>query len=318
MTQRVSTCFNYNMISSIKRVVRSGFVGFWRNAFVSLAAIFVMTVTLTVVGGVILVGQLLDASLIQIKDKVDINVYLVTTASEDAITTLQSSLESLPEVKEVAYTSREQALEAFRNRHKNDELTIQALDELGDNPLGASLSIRAKETSQYESIAAFLQQKRDSENPEQPLIDRVNFNQNKSAIDKLTNIIDAVGRFSYIAMIVLIVSSVLISFNTIRLAIYTTREEISIMRLVGASNMYIRGPFMLQGVMYGLVSGVLTLLIIYPTVLWLGPVTESFFSVNIFNYFVTNFGFLFFVLVGSGIVLGVFSSILAVSRYLRV
>lgn len=306
------------MFTSIKRIVRSGFIGFWRNAFVSLAAIFVMTVTLTVVGGVMLVGQLLDASLVQIKEKVDINVYMVTTASEESIYALRASLEALPDVREVIYTSREEALGEFRERHKNDELTIQALEELGENPLGASLSIRAKETSQYESIAAFLQQQRDLEDPEQPLIDRVNFNQNKGAIDKLTHIIDAVERSSYIAMIVLVASSVLIAFNTIRLAIYTTREEIAIMRLVGASNMFIRGPFMLQGIMYGLVSGVLTLLIIYPVVLWLGPVTESFFELNIFNYFVSNFGRLFTILVGSGVVLGIISSTLAVARYLRV
>jgi len=304
------------MITSLKRIIRAGFIGFWRSAFVSLSAIFVMTVTLTVVGGVMLVSQLLDTAMVQIKDKVDINVYMVTTASEEAIFGLKASLESLPDVREVTYTSRNDALTEFRDRHKNDELTIQALEELGDNPLGATLSVRAKETSQYESIATFLQNQRDRENPESPLIDRVNFNQNKGAIDKLTSIIGAVERSSYIAMLVLIASSVLISFNTIRLAIYTTREEIGVMRLVGASNMYIRGPFMLQGLMYGLISGVLTLLILYPAVLWLGPVTESFFSLNIFNYFVTNFGHLFFVLVGSGIVLGSISSTLAVARYL--
>jgi cell division transport system permease protein len=277
-----------------------------------------MTITLAVVGGMMLVGQLLGTTLTQIQEKVDINVYMVTTASEEAIFALKASVEALPDVLEVTYTSREQALSDFRTRHRSDELTIQALEELGDNPLGAVLSIRAKETSQYESIATFLEGQRETESHDAPLIDRVNFNQNKGAIDKLTHIIEAVERGSYIAMIVLIASSVLIAFNTIRLTIYTSREEIGVMRLVGASNMFIRGPFMLQGVMYGLIAGVLALLILYPTVLWLGPHTESFFSLNIFNYFVSNFGYLFLVLVGSGIVLGVISSTLAVARYLRV
>jgi cell division transport system permease protein len=306
------------MITSIKRIVRSGFIGFWRNAYVSLAAIFVMTITLTVVCGLMLTGELLKVSLTQIREKVDINVYAVTTASEESIFALKASLESLPDVEEVTYTSREEALAAFRERHKSDELTIQALEELGENPLGASLAIRAEETSQYESIAAFLEEQRNLENPESPLIDRINFNQNKNAIDKLTSIIDAAERSGFIAMIVLIVSSILISFNTIRLAIYTTREEISIMRLVGASNMFIRGPFILQGVMYGLVSGVLSLLIIYPVALYLGPATESFFGLNIFNYFANNFAYLFGVTVLSGIVLGIVSSVLAIARYLRV
>lgn len=306
------------MFTGVKRIVRSGFIGFWRNAFVSLAAIFVMTITLIVVGAVLLVGQLLDASLAQIRDKVDINVYMVTSASEENILTLKTSLEALPDVREVTYTSREQALTDFRNRHESDELTIQALEELGENPLGASLSIRAAETSQYESIATFLEEQRSLENPESPLIDRVNFFQNKEAIDKLTGIINAVERSSLIAMVILIAATVMITFSTIRLAIYTAREEISVMRLVGASNMFIRGPFMLQGVMYGLVSGVLTLLLLYPVVLWLGPTTENFFLLNIFEYYVTNFGYLFMVIVGSGVILGIISSTLAVARYLRV
>ncbi len=305
------------MFTNFKRIVRSGFVGFWRNAFVSLAAIFVMTVTLTVVGGVMLLGELLDVSLAQIQNKVDINVYFVTNASDENIAKLKTSLEALPDVREVALTTRLEALDAFREKHQNDELTLQALEELGDNPLGASLSIRAKDTSQYESIANFLNEQRAGEDPNTPVIDRVNFSQNKEAIDKLTHIIDAVERSSYIAMIILIVSSVLITFNTIRLAIYTTREEISIMRLVGAGNMFIRGPFMLQGLMYGLIAGVVTLLIIYPTVLWLGPATESFFSLNIFEYFVSNFSYFFTVLVGAGAVLGSLSSTLAVARYLH-
>lgn len=306
------------MITSFKRVIRAGFIGFWRNAFVSLSAIFVITITLMVVGGMMLLGQLLDTSLAQIKEKVDINVYMVTTAPEVSVMELKASLESLPDVQEVIYTSREDALAQFREQHKNDELTIQALEELDDNPLGASLSIRAKETSQYESIATFLEQRREAEPTDMPLIDRINFNQNKQAIDKLTNIIETTGRASYITMLILIASSVLIAFNTIRLTIYTSREEITVMRLVGASNMFIRGPFILQGTMYGLVAGILTLILLYPVVLWLGPGTEQFFAFNIFEYFVTNFGYLFFVLVGSGIVLGTVSSTLAIARYLRV
>jgi cell division transport system permease protein len=306
------------MWTGFKRIVRSGFVGFWRNAHVSAAAIFVMTVTLFVVGSVLIVSQLLESSLAQIRDKVDINVYMVTTASEDDIMQLKSSLEALPDVAEVTYMSRDEALADFRAHHADDEPTIQALEELGDNPLGASLSIRAKEPSQYESIAEFLDEQRSNEDQNDPLIDRVNFYENKPAIDKLGSIIDAVERSGYIAMLLLVIATVLITFNTIRLAIYTSREEISVMRLVGAGNMFIRGPFLLQGVMYGLIAGVLTLLILYPLVLWLGPVTQSFFSFNVFNYYVSDFGRLFLIVVGSGIVLGVLSSLLAIARYLRV
>jgi len=306
------------MWTGFKRMVHAGFIGFWRNAYVSLAAVFVMTVTLFVVGSVLLVGQLLNASLVEIRDKVDINVYMVPSAQEEDIVKLQTSLEALPDVREVTYTSREEALTAFQERHKDDELTIQALDELGDNPLGASLAIRAAETSQYEGIANFISDQQINEDPANPLIDRVNYFQNKEAIEKLTAIIGAVERGSYIAMIILVIATVLITLNTVRLAIFTSREEISVMRLVGASNMFIRGPFILQGIVYGIIAGVLTLLVLYPIVLWLGPATEGFFQFNIFSYYIGHFGYLFFVIVGSGIVLGALASILAITRYLRV
>lgn len=306
------------MWTGFKRVVRSGFVGFWRNAFVSLASIFVMTVALFVIGGTMLLNQLLGASLQQVQDKVDINVYFVTDAVDENMVQLQNTLEGLPEVTSLTFTSREEALEQFRERHQGDELTIRALEELGENPLGASLSIRAQNTSQYESIAQFLNEQQAQEDPSEPLIDRVNFVKNKNAIDKLTAIIGAVERASVITMIVLVVASIMITFNTIRLAIYTTREEISVMRLVGASNTFIRGPFMLQGIMYGLISGVLAILIIYPILLWIGPATEAFFQFNLFDYFVTDFIKMFSVIVGAGAALGLISSTLAISRYLRI
>lgn len=306
------------MWTAFKRILKAGFVGFWRSAFVSAAAIFVMTVALFVVGASLMVDKLLGVSLENIQNKVDINVYFVTSAEETEIFRVQSMLEGLPEVAEVTYTSREMALQQFSERYQDDETIMRGLEELGDNPLGASLSIRAKETSQYEGIDAFLREQKAAEDPQEPLIEEINFLRNKEAIDRLTNIIYAVERFSFGAMIVLVLASVLITFNTIRLAIYTSRDEISVMRLVGASNMYIRGPFMLQGVMYGVVAGVLALLFLYPIVLSVGPQTEQFFQFNLFDYFVSDFSYLFLVIVGSGVVLGVISSALAVARYLRV
>lgn len=306
------------MWTGLKRIIVAGFVGFWRNAFVSLASVFVMTVALFVIGSTLLLDQLLGVSLDQIESKVDINVYFDVNASDEDMRALESRLETLPEVASVTFTSKEEALNDFRQRHQNDELTIQALDELGENPLGASLAVRAKDTGQYENISMFLEEQQALEQPSSPVIDRVNFIRNKEAIDKLTTIIGMVERASLITMAVLIVAAVTITFNTIRLAIYTTREEISVMRLVGASNTFIRGPFMLQGIMYGMVSGVIALLILYPILLWLGPGTETFFQFNLFSYFVSHFVYMFSVVVGCGILLGLISSTLAVSRYLRV
>ncbi len=306
------------MFTGIKRVAKAGFVGFWRNAYVSIASVFVITVALFVVGSTMFIDQLLTTSLKNLQEKVDINVYFVPSAPQDEIDSIRLAVEALPDVSNVIYTSREEALSKYRERNQNDEIAMQALAELDDNPLGANIAIQAKQTSQYESIARFLQEKRDLASPQNPVIDEINYVRNKEAIDTLTNIIGAVERVSLITMLVLIVAATLITFNTIRLAIYTAREEISIMRLVGASNMFIRGPFMLQGVMYGLVAGILCLLIFYPIMIWLGPISETFFEFNLFTYFISNFSYIFLVLLGSGVALGLISSALAVARYLRV
>lgn len=306
------------MWTNFKRVIKSGFVNFWRNSFVSLASILVMTVTLFVIGSLFFLGATLDASLKTLESKVDVNVYFVTDASEDEIISLKERIESLPEVASVEYVSRDTALERFRERHENDQLTLQALDELSDNPLGASLNIRAKETSQYEGIAKFLQTET-ALGGETSVIDNVNYFQNKAAIDKLASIINAAETFGFALTLTLVIATVIITFNTIRLAIYSAREEIAVMRLVGASNMYIRGPFMFEGMMYGFISGIITLLIFYPITWWLGPMTESFFGdINLFRYYIGDFGRIFLIIVGSGIIFGAVSSYLAVRKYLRV
>jgi cell division transport system permease protein len=302
----------------MKRVARYGFIGFLRNGFVSLAAILVMTITLFAVSMVLMAGAALTAVLVQLTEKVDINVYFTTSAAEEEIIALKSSLEVLPEVAMVTYVSREQALINFQERHANDQLTLQALEELEDNPLGASLAIRAQETSQYEGIARFLEASPALAEGENRIVDKVNFFQNKSAIDRLTAIIAAAERMGLVAAGVLAVASILIAFNTIRLAIYTSRDEIAVMRLVGASRSYVRGPFIISGLLYGLVSGIVVMLILYPLSIWAGQASEKFFGTfNTYSYFVSNFALIFGVVMGTGILLGVFSSYLAVRRYLK-
>lgn len=304
----------------VKRVIRAGFFSFWRNGFVSLSSILVMMVTLFVIGSTIFSGVILRSTLDQIKDKVDINVYFLTSASESDILSMKRNLEKLPEVKPpVVYVSREDALAAFKKRHETDEFTLQALDELGDNPLGAALNIKAKDPSQYESIAQFLQGKSALSADGNTIVDKVNFYQNKEAIDRLTSIINSANNLGFILTILLIGISILITFNTLRLVIYMSRDEISVMKLVGASNSYIRGPFFVAGSIYGFLSAIMTLILFYPVTLWLGDTTESFFvGFNVFSYYTKNFGEFFLIIVVSGIAIGSISSYLAVRKYLKV
>ena len=298
-----------------KRVARYGLIGFIRNGFVSLAAVVIMTITLFVIAGLMIAGAALDATLTQLTDKVDVNVYFSTEASEEQVVGVQKAIEALPEVASVIYTSSEQALAEFRERHKNDQLTIQALDQLTENPLGASLAIRAKETSQYESVAKFLESQQSTSDG--ATISKVNFYQNKTAIDRLTNIIDTSRSAGYAMAAFLFAASLLITFNTIRLAIYTARDEIGVMNLVGASHWYVRGPFVIAGILYGVIAGILVLVVLYPLTLWVGPASERFLGTfNVFSYYAGSFAYIFLVVMGLGIALGALSSFLAVRRYL--
>jgi cell division transport system permease protein len=297
--------------------MKAGFVAFWRNAYVSMASVFVITIALFVIATTMLIEQLLTASLAQLQAKVDINIYFVPSAPESEVQRIETALKAMPEVAEVTYTSREDALALYRERSQNNTVVLQSLDELGENPLGASLAVRAVDTSYYESIATFLEEEKAKATPQTQVIDDFNYEQNRVAIERLSNIIAAVERGSFITMMVLIVAAVMITFNTIRLAIYTAREEIAIMRLVGAGNMFIRGPFLLQGVMYGVIATVLALATLYPIVIWIAPGTITFFQFDLFGYFVTNFSRLFLILIGIGIALGLFSSMLAIRRYLQ-
>lgn len=303
--------------TNVKRVSRAGFVGFLRNGFVSLATVLIMAITLFVMGSIMTTGAALDSVLSQLQEKVDINVYFLTSAPEDDILALRDSVAELPEVAEVQYINREQALDQFRERHKDDQLTLQALEELGENPLGASLAIRAKETSQYEGIANFLDNEAAVGGGPQ-IIEKINYFQNRAAIDKLSDIIAASERLGLIATIFLIAASTLIVFNTVRLAIYTTKDEINVMQLVGASDWYVQGPFVIEGALYGLAGGLLALLSLYPLAVWLGPASQAFLgNFNVLSYYVNNVGILFTTLVGTGIILGALSSFIAVRRYLK-
>lgn len=304
--------------TNIKRIVRTGAFNFWRNGTVSLASVLIMMVTLAVIGFVIFTGAILDTSLKELRDKVDINVTFVTNAPEEDILNIQHALESLPEVSMVTYVSRDEALATFRERHAGDQAILTALDELGENPLGATLNIKAKDPSQYESVAAFLQSDSVLSKDGVTIIDRINYFQNKIAIDKLTEIIDSADKLGFAATMLFIVISILIAFNTIRLTIYIAKDEIAVMRLVGASNAYIQGPFVVLGVIYGLVAGILALLLFFPVTYWLGNATANFFiGLNIFHYYLGNFPQIFFIIIFSGVAIGALSSALAIRKYLR-
>lgn len=300
-----------------KRILKAGGQNFSRNTFVSLSAVLIMTITLIVFSTILFMSALLNQSLVEIKKKVDVNVYFLPNAEETAILNVKAELEKLPEVELVEYVSREQALENFKYRHRNEGDILEALFELEENPLGAILNVKAKETQQYEQVAAYLE-KNYPTGQETSVVEDVNFNANKEIIEKLTDFIAAGQKLGGIITILFIFLSVVITFNTIRLAMYISRDEIKVMRLVGASSSYISGPFIVTGVLYGIVSSVLTLSLLIPLTWWAGPITARFFNgIHVLEYYFSHFSQFFMIIFFSSIFIGAISSFIAVKKYLK-
>jgi cell division transport system permease protein len=300
-------------------MIEAGWKNFTRGGAVSAATVVVMTVTLTIIASLIFLSALLNFTLNFIRDKVDISVYFVTTASESEIMGVKAKIEQLPQVASVTYTSREDALDAFRARHASDQLTLQALEELGENPLDASLEIKAKDPSQYEIINTTLSTTPALSTEGNSIIDRINYVQNKESIDHLNKVISATREVGFIVVILFALASVLIAFATIRLAIYTAKDEIGVMRLVGASNSYIRGPFIVDGFITGVIAAIIVFLALFPITWYTGLKTAGWLGgFNMYAYYLSHFPFIFLTLLLSGVFLGGAASILAIRRYLKI
>lgn len=297
----------------LRRICKNAFINFWRNGWVSVATVLIMVLTLFVVGSLFLFQVMLRSTLDEVEKKVDVSVYFKTDAEEADILKVKDLLAGLPEVKSVEYVSREQALQEFKDRHSGNALIASALDELDDNPLGATVKIRAKNPSQYESIANFL------ESGSFTSIDKVNYRQNKLVFDRLASILSTSQKVGGGISLVLGLIAFLVAFNTIRLAIFTARDEIGVMRIVGASNWFVRGPFLVEGGLYGVLAALATTIIFWPVTLVLGPKAHNFLGgVNIFDYYASNIIQFFLILLLVGIVIGVFSSFVATRRYLKI
>lgn len=289
-------------------------MSFWRNGWLSTATVLIMTIALITWTSIFLSNVVLTSVLDVLTKKVDVSVYFNLDTKEPDILALKSKLESLKEVASVEYVSTDQALEIFKNRHVNDDVLLKSIQELGDNPLEASLNILAKDSAQYATIASFLNQDQFSK-----IISKVNYTENKIVIDRLNNIIRVLRESGLVAGLILAFIAFLVAFNTVRLAIYSSREEITVMKLVGASNWFVRGPFIVEGVLHGMIASVFSFMVIIPGIGFLGPKLFNFLpEINLMNYIGNNFWSLLLFQTLGGIILGVFSSWFAIRKYLKV
>jgi len=299
---------------TFRRIVQHGWTNFWRNLWISSATLIVMVLALSMTAGLMMGRSVTDAFVASLEEKVDVSVYFALDTEEKDILTVKNTLEDLSEVHKVNYTSRDDALDLFRERHKDNEVLLESLEELEDNPLQATLSIKATKATYLASITSFLEKSSFT-----GIIDKIDFRENEKLIDKLLSITSGIRIATILASIVLGIFVIFVTFNTIRLAIYASREEISIMQLVGASNWYIRGPFLVTGALYGIFAAFVTMILFFLMTWIFAPKFSLLFSeVDLFSYFVGNIISIGFILLVIGISLGAISSYIATRRYLKV
>lgn len=299
--------------TTLWRIIKSGWQSFTRNYWLSTATVAVMILALFIMAGLMLFNVMTQAIVTNLEGRVDVSVYFNKDTEEAKVLAVRQELVGLPEVKSVDYVSQDEALKNFQERHKENAVLLQSLQELDQNPLEASLNIKANNASQYETISNYLSQDRFK-----GLIDKVNFKQNQDIISRLTRLTGNIQLGGFVVSLFLGLLAVLVSFNTVRLTMYTWRDEISVMRFVGASNWFIRGPFVVEGILYGIVSAIATIVLIFP-VLYLvsSKITNFLPEVDLLYFYQINFWQFLLLLLGVGIALGGVSSLIAIRRYLK-
>ncbi len=300
------------------RIVKAGAQNFIRNAWLSVAAIAVMIITLGIILFSIIANATFAHTIQQITDKIDISVYLKDSVKEEERNKLIDDMRKIGNVRSVEYISKEKALEDYKKANENNIDLLLAISQT-DNPLPASLRIKPRNPNRIEEIRTFV------EKPEVKSLqsDETSYSgDRKEAIDKITNATRFFQQIGLIGVIVFAVISMLIIFNTIQMAIFNRRDELQIMRLLGASTWYIRGPFIVETVIYGIVSAIISVSICNSLFLLasstfdassLGLLDISFAN----DYFTKRFWLILTLQLAIGILIGAVSSYIATRRYLK-
>jgi len=302
------------MKEALKRIFRTGWTNWRRNAYLSFGTTGVMTLVLLLFGGLMVVNYVSSQIVAGLQSKVDVTVYFNQTATESEIISVQNDLKGLNTVQDVSYTSQDQALADFKSKHAGDALIQESLAELSNNPLEASLNIKANNSNDYPAIVTFLEG-----NTYRPVVDKINYYENEAVINRVESISNGLRNWGLLATLILAAIAVLVTFNTIRLTIYNQRQEIEIMRLVGGSNWHIRAPYLIEGGLYGVVAALLTTAIFYPSLWFISSKAGALMNgMSLIGYFLGNIWEFVAIVAVAGIGLGVVSSAIAIRRFLKV
>lgn len=301
------------MVTLLKRICKSAWLNFSRDGTLALANIFIIAMVISAITSLFLFQNVSRFVISNIEGKIDISVYFKYETLEEDILQAERELVEIPEIKEVEYVSKEKALESFTEEHKDNPVLMESLEEVGVNPFLACLNVKSFGASQYGAVANFLE-KADFKN----LIEKIDYHERKPVIERIFSFTSNINKAGIAISAILAIIAILVAFNTVRLAIYNYREEIKIQRLVGASDWFIRGPFLAQGVIVGLFA-TLACLLIFTIISWgfNSKIEILMPGLNFFGIFIDNFWIILSIQLTAGIGLGIISSLIAIRKYLE-
>lgn len=304
------------LLVTLSRVIKFALQNFWRNIWLSVVTVTIITLSLMSVSLLGALSIISSQALDRLEERIDISVYLKPDLSPDDINAAKAQVEGIAGVKSVELVSADVALERFRERHAANPLIAEALLEIGENPLGASLVVKAVSDQGYKDILDEVTSEEFS-----PYVQEARYDDYRRVIEAVNELS---GRLTYIGEIVSLIFlliSLLVVFNTIRMNIYAHREEISIMRLVGASNGFIRAPFVVESIIYALLATLITAALFFPGLSAVQPYIDGFFNgyrFDLVQYFSEHsFSFFGWQFLGA-IILSLLASYVAMRRYLKV
>lgn len=315
MTMKRENTFCKNMFRSLYRITKFAFQEIGRNLGLSFMTVFILVLMLLSVNTLWSLDIVTKQAVQMVRDQVTISFYLSPQANDHDVAEIKSYIATYPEVTSLNVVSKDDVLNAFKTRHRMSPEVLSALTELGGNPFGPTIVIRTKEPGDYKKIIDALAV------PEyEPLIESKSFDGNESALDRIQVITSRIERVGFGLSILFAVIAFLIIFNTIRVAIQSQRIEISIKRLVGASNLFIRGPYWVEAGIFTLVSITITIVVVIFSLQWLDRYIGIIFSnqFSLTNYYLSHMLYLFGIQALAVLLLTIMSSGLAMRRQLKV
>lgn len=302
------------MLLIISRTLKEAISNLVRNGWLSVAAITVLLLSLYVVSLLFVITKTTDGILENVQDKINISVYFKTDVSEETILKVKDEMSGWNEIESTDYISRDRAYEDFKKSSEDKPTIMKSLEILGYNPLWASLVIKAKNPNDYPALVGKV-----SESSFKDDISRVNYEQNKEQIEKLNSSIHEIKNIGISLVILFSFISILITFNTVRITIYTHKNEIEVMRLVGASNTFIRLPFIFEGIIYAVFAMIISTVLLFLSIKFVMPrISSELSALGLLTTFYKNFPVIIGLELLVSVLLGVVSSMIAIRRYLKI